>query len=66
MLIKSSANVFEASARVEIDELQKVTNTQFLDTSENEDIDTLGGLIFSIAGRVPQERNYKTQFRNNF
>ena len=55
MLIKSSANVFEASARVEIDELQKVTNTQFLDTSENEDIDTLGGLIFSIAGRVPQE-----------
>ena len=31
-----------------------MTNTQFLDSSENEDIDTLGGLIFSIAGRVPQ------------
>ena len=54
MLIKSSTNIFEASARVEIDELQKVTNVQFLNTEDNEDIDTLGGLIFSITGRVPQ------------
>ena len=54
MLIKSSTNTFEASARVEMDELQKVTNIQFIETSDNEDIDTLGGLIFSIAGRVPQ------------
>ena len=54
MLIKSSSNIFEASARVEIAELQKVTNIKFLETIENEDIDTLGGLIFSIAGRVPQ------------
>ncbi len=54
MLIKSSSNTFEASARVEIDELQKVTNVNFLDSNVNEDIDTLGGLIFSIAGRVPQ------------
>tara|TARA_B100001248_G_scaffold161719_1_gene121995 strand:+ start:186 stop:1022 length:837 start_codon:yes stop_codon:yes gene_type:complete len=54
MLIKSSTNTFEASARVEIEELQKVTNIQFLDSRENEDIDTLGGLIFSITGRVPQ------------
>ena len=54
MLIKSSNNIFEASARIEIDELQKVTNIQFLDSIENEDVDTLGGLIFSITGRVPQ------------
>tara|TARA_B100002019_G_scaffold282925_1_gene288721 strand:+ start:856 stop:1692 length:837 start_codon:yes stop_codon:yes gene_type:complete len=54
MLIKSSSNTFEASARVEIDELQRVTNVQFLAPNEIEDIDTLGGLIFSIAGRVPQ------------
>ncbi len=54
MLIKSSNNIFEASARVEIDELQKVTNINFLDSKLNEDIDTLGGLIFSIASRVPQ------------
>ena len=54
MLIKSSTNTFEASARVEIRELQKVTQLQFLDSNTSEDIDTLGGLIFSIAGRVPQ------------
>ncbi len=54
MLIKSSNHTFEASARVEISELQKVTNIKFLDTNQIEDIDTLGGLIFSIAGRVPQ------------
>ena len=54
MLIKSSLNTFEASARIEIDELQKVTNVEFLNSYDNEDVDTLGGLIFSIAGRVPQ------------
>ena len=54
MLIKSSLNTFEASARVEIDELQAVTNVNFWNSQENEDINTLGGLIFSIAGRVPQ------------
>ena len=54
MLIKTSTNTFEASARVEISELQKITNVQFLKDKSNDDIDTLGGLIFSITGRVPQ------------
>ena len=54
MLIKSSVNTFEASARIEIDELQKVTNVEFLNSYDNDDVDTLGGLIFSITGRVPQ------------
>ncbi len=54
MLIKSSTNTFEASARVEIDELERVTNCKFQNLRENDDIDTLGGLIFSITGRVPQ------------
>ena len=54
MLIKSSLNSFEASARIEIDELQKVTNVEFLNSNDNDDVDTLGGLIFSIIGRVPQ------------
>ena len=54
MLIKSSPNTFEASARIEIDELHKVTNVEFLNSYDNDDVDTLGGLIFSITGRVPQ------------
>ena len=45
MLIKSSLNTFEASARIEIDELQKVTNVEFLNSYDNDDVDTLGGLI---------------------
>ena len=54
MLIKTSLNTFEASARIEIDELQNVTNVEFLNSHDNDDVDTLGGLIFSITGRVPQ------------
>ncbi len=54
MLIKSSLNTFEASARIEIHELQKVTNVEFLNSYDNDDVDTLGGLIFSLTGRVPQ------------
>ena len=34
--------------------LQKVTNVNFFSDIENDDIDTLGGLVFAIAGRVPQ------------
>ena len=40
MLIKSSLNTFEASARIEIDELQKVTNVEFLNSYDNDDVDT--------------------------
>ena len=54
IIIKSSVNTFEASARVEIEELQNITNINFFSEIENDDIDTLGGLIFSITGRVPQ------------
>jgi len=54
IIIKSSVNTFEASARVEIEELQNITSINFFSEIENDDIDTLGGLIFSITGRVPQ------------
>jgi CBS domain containing-hemolysin-like protein len=51
MLIRTSQKSFEASARVEIKELEKLINLQLLDDDE---IDTLGGLIFSLVERVPQ------------
>ena len=51
MLIRTGHKSFEASARVEIKELEKLTNLQLLDDDE---IDTLGGLIFSLVERVPQ------------
>ena len=54
MLIKITPNSFEASARVEIKEFEKISKINLLEDLDNDDIDTLGGLIFSITGRVPQ------------
>ena len=54
MLIKTSPNSFEASARVEIKEFEKLSSINFLKDYHNEDVDTLGGLVVAIAGRVPQ------------
>jgi len=54
MLIKTSPNSFEASARVEIEEFEKLSKINFLKDYNNEDVDTLGGLVVAIAGRVPQ------------
>ena len=53
-LIKTSPNSFEASARVEIEEFEKLSKTDLLKDYDYEDVDTLGGLVVAIAGRVPQ------------
>lgn len=43
---------FTADARVTIGTLEEMTGTE-VTGGDTEDIDTLGGLVFSIAGRVP-------------
>ena len=43
---------FTADARVTIGTLEEMTGTEVAG-GDTEDIDTLGGLVFSIAGRVP-------------
>jgi len=42
-----------ADARVPIEELAKHLGIVLLSDEQEEDIDTLGGLVFSIAGRIP-------------
>lgn len=42
-----------ASARTPIPELEERLNTKLRSGEEEEDIDTLGGLVFSLLGRVP-------------
>ena len=42
-----------ADARVTIAHLEETIGPVFVDDEEREDIDTLGGLVFSLAGRVP-------------
>jgi len=54
MLIKTSNYTYEASARLEVDELEKIIKTNINSDPKNDDIETLGGLVFALAGRVPQ------------
>ena len=52
MFIKLSSNTFESNARLPIVELEKISQIKLL--NEGDDTDTIGGLVVSIAGRVPQ------------
>ena len=54
MLIQTSPNSFEASARVEIKEFEKLSKINFFKENNSEDVETLGGLVVAMAGRVPQ------------
>src|SRR5689334_8043472 len=43
--------VWEADARVELDELAETVDRRF--SSDDDEVDTLGGLIFLLAGHIP-------------
>jgi CBS domain containing-hemolysin-like protein len=43
----------EADARVDIEDLEKHLALELLETERREDVDTLGGLIFTLVERVP-------------
>ena len=45
--------LYMADGRVDISELEKLLNVDLLSDEEEEEADTLAGLIFKIAGRVP-------------
>ena len=51
-LIRNADGSFVADARVPIDHLEAELGAD-LTVIDDEDIDTLGGLVFSLAGRVP-------------
>jgi len=46
--------VWEADARVGIDEFEKAIGRDFATLDEEDGVDTLGGLVFTLAGRVPE------------
>ena len=52
MLIKLSSNTFESNARLPIEELEKIAQIKL--SKDDDEADTIGGLVVSIAGRVPQ------------
>ncbi len=52
MLKKTGAECWEASARIPIDELEAAIGAR-LRIDQDDDVETLGGLIFTMSGRVP-------------
>lgn len=50
---KVDENNFVADGRVELEELQAALGDDFDPGKHQEDVDTLGGLLFNLVGRVP-------------
>jgi len=46
--------IWEADARVLIDDFEEAFGRDFATPDEEDDVDTLGGLVFTLAGRVPE------------
>ena len=51
-LVMLDDGVWEADARVELDELAETVDSRL--ASDEDEVDTLGGLIFLLAGRIPE------------
>ena len=53
MIRELGKGVFVADARVSIEEVEALLNRPLLPADQEEEADTLGGLIFAMLGRVP-------------
>lgn len=51
---KKGQTYWEADARVDIEDFEKVLGRDIATPEQDEEVDTLGGLVFSLAGRVPE------------
>lgn len=50
----NGAQYWEADARAEIEDFEAAIGRDIASSEEDEDFETLGGLVFSLAGRVPE------------
>ena len=53
MLTMIDEGVWEADARIELDELATAVDARL--SSQDDEVDTLGGLVFLLAGRIPTQ-----------
>ncbi|WP_370874461.1 hemolysin family protein [Amorphus orientalis] len=53
MIVKISEDVWVADARVALDDAEEAIGEDFALGDLGEDVDTLGGLVFSLTGRIP-------------
>ena len=51
---EEAPGVFLASARAELGAFEEAAQTRLTSDQEEDDVDTLGGLVFRLAGRVPE------------
>jgi CBS domain containing-hemolysin-like protein len=52
--VVARAGVYEADARAPLDELEACIGETLASEEMEEDVDTVGGLVSALAGRVPQ------------
>ena len=52
-LVTRDDGTIDADARCDIEDLEEMTGIRLVDEENEDDIDTLGGLVFSLLGRVP-------------
>lgn len=45
---------WDADARISIEDMEAASGVSLVDGEDEDDVDTLGGLVFQLAGRVPQ------------
>ncbi|MEO0960870.1 MAG: hemolysin family protein, partial [Pseudomonadota bacterium] len=53
-LVRLPGGLIDATARAEIGDLEEMLNVTLMPEEREDDLDTLGGLIFDMLGRVPQ------------
>ncbi len=54
LIVTRADGALDADARASISEFEKQVDIDLLPDERDEDVDTLGGLVFSLLGRVPQ------------
>jgi len=53
MIVPEGEGVFLADARADLDEVAEAIGTDIAPGEESEDVDTIGGLVYSLIGRIP-------------
>jgi CBS domain containing-hemolysin-like protein len=53
MIVPEGDGVFLADARADLDDVAAAVGADFALGEESEDVDTIGGLVYSLIGRIP-------------